>query len=187
MRKVGGGRTSWRWMNLSTQKKSYKKKHAKEIKNQETWRCLASYPEAVNRVSTSVTKPGSTATKQYCPQSKKNTTRTMTCKKHANTCSNQGSDVIPVVLNGPMVTTIHHDIPKIGKGPFAISLSDPQLYVASHLCDNGNLKSFLKCCWEKVIKTNNPCKSKSIKQTTCNVIKCIYYRLPCYSSCNIFP
>lgn len=62
--------------------------------------------------------------------------------KHANTFSNQGSDVIPVVLTGPVVTTIHHDISKIGKGPFAITLSDPQLNVASHLCDNGNLNPF---------------------------------------------
>ena len=85
--------------------------------------------------------------------------------KHANTFSNQGSDVIPVVLTGPVVTTIHHDISKIGKGPFAITLSDPQLNVASHLCDNGNLNPFWNAAgWKKSKQTTHANPNQSNKQ-----------------------
>ena len=72
MRKVGGDGTRCRLMKLSTPKKILQKKNMQQKKNQETWRCLASNPAAVNMAITSVATPGSTDTKQYCPQSKKN-------------------------------------------------------------------------------------------------------------------
>ena len=116
--------------------------------------------------SASVTNDWSTATKQYCPQSKKTYHQDHNMqKKHASTFANQGSDVVPVVLNGPVVTTIHHDLPKIGKGPFAITLSDPQLNVASHLCDNVNLKACPNAAgWKKSKQTTHANPNQSNKQ-----------------------
>lgn len=98
-------------------------------------------------------------------QTKKHQDHDMQKKNMQTHFQNQGSDVVPVVLNGPVVTTTHHDLPKIGKGPFAFTLSDPQLNVASHLCDNVNLKDCPNAAgWKKSKQTTHANPNQSNKQ-----------------------